>query len=194
MLAREIRTEQGIRGSLPGHGRLWRGLLRLQGRGHARKTRRRITLIRQTRQRGRGRARRIGILRTPLPFLSELFIQKADLPAGFLADLLEHAEDLFLFAAVGEAFGGDGEGAQGDGGDAAVFAVRDDAADLAGVCVLHVVHLRLLDGHDGADLREEAHGGVEEEAGGDGGAFDEPGRRGFWLVSVTEEDGLGGRS
>jgi len=45
----------------------------------------------------------------PAPLLFQLFVQKADAPAGFLTDLLEDLEDFFLLSADGQAFGGDGE-------------------------------------------------------------------------------------
>ncbi len=64
----------------------------------------------------------------PAPFLLQFFMQKPHAPSGFLADLVEDGQDFFLFAAGDEAFAGNGEGAEGDGGDAAVFDVGDDAA------------------------------------------------------------------
>ncbi len=99
-------------------------------------------------------------------------MQKLHAPSGFLADLVEDGEDFFLFAAGDEAFAGDGEGAEGDGGDAAVFDVGDDAAEVVRVRELHVVHFLRAGGHGWVGLGEEAHGGVVEHAGDNGGAFD----------------------
>lgn len=111
----------------------------------------------------------------PAPFFFEFFVEEADAPSGFLADFIEDGEDFFLFAAGDKAFASDGEGAESDGGDAAVFDMRDDAAEVVRVGELHVVHFWGAGGHGGIGLGKEAHGSVVEHAGHDGGAFDQPG-------------------
>jgi len=58
-------------------------------------------------------------LLVPAPLLLQLFIHEAHAPTGFLVDFVEDLEDFFLLAAVGQDVGGVGEGAEGDGGDAA---------------------------------------------------------------------------
>lgn len=115
------------------------------------------------------------LLARPAPFFSQLVVEEADFPAGFLADAVEDLEDFFLLAAVDEDFGGDVEGADGDGGDAAVFDVRDYAADLVRVVELHLVHFGGVAGLERVDLREEGHSCVVEEAADDCCTFDEPG-------------------
>lgn len=102
-------------------------------------------------------------------------MQEPHAPPGFLADLVKDRQDFFLFAAGDEAFAGDGEGAERDGGDAAIFDVGDDAAEVVRVRELHVVHLLRAGGHGWVGLGQEAHGGVVEHTGDDGGAFDYPG-------------------
>ena len=49
----------------------------------------------------------------PTPFLLEVFVDEADLPAGFFVDLVEDLEDFFLLVAFCEHFGCVGQGADG---------------------------------------------------------------------------------
>jgi len=58
-------------------------------------------------------------LLVPAPLGLQVAVDEADAPPRFLVDLVEDLEDFFLLAAVGQDLGGVGEGAEGDGGDAA---------------------------------------------------------------------------
>ncbi len=81
----------------------------------------RLLLLNKRRVRLRELLRRRLLVPAPLGF--EVAVHEADAPAGFLVDLVEDLEDFFLLAAVGENLGGVGEGAEGDGGDAAGWGV-----------------------------------------------------------------------
>ena len=126
----------------------------------------------ETRQRGR-------LIRFIVaPDLAEVSVDEVDAPAGLLPDAVKDGEDFVLLGAGGEA-GNDGvEGAESDGGDAAVFDVGDDAAEFAGVLELEG-GVFLLDlgrgGGEGVGFAEEGDAGVVEHSGDNGGAFDEPG-------------------
>ncbi len=111
------------------------------------------------------------------PHLAEIGVDEIDTPPGLLLDAVEDGEDFVLLGAGFEA-GDDGvEGAEGDGGDAAVFDVGDDAAEVAGVVQLEgggfLLDLR-VGGGEGVGFAEEADARVVEHAGDYGGAFDEP--------------------
>ncbi len=127
----------------------------------------------------------------PSPLLFQFFVQEGDSPTGLFPDLVEDGQDLVLFAARDEAFGCNSEGADGDGGDATVFHVGDDAAEVVGVGGLQFVHFGGGDGEDGVDAGEEAHGGVVEEAGDNCGALDQPGD--VNTNSGTSNDGVSTR-
>ncbi len=62
-------------------------------------------------------------LLVPAPLGLQIAVHEADAPPRFLVDLVEDLKDFFLLAAVGEDLGGVGEGAEGDGGDAAGLGV-----------------------------------------------------------------------
>ena len=56
----------------------------------------------------------LGRVVLPAPALFEFLEDEGNAPAGFFVDFCEDLKYFLLFAAVGEAFGGVGEGSEGD--------------------------------------------------------------------------------
>ena len=114
--------------------------------------------------------------RVPPPGFPELPDDPFEVPACLATGTVQYCEDLVLLPRMRQHAAHNGEGAYGDGGDALVLGVGDDAAHL--VCVVEldgtgliVVVVRML---QRVNLGQEAHGRVVEESAYYGGALDEP--------------------
>lgn len=119
----------------------------------------------------------------PPPSPPQLGLDARRVPPALLVDPPEHVQHLCLLGPLAQGRRGNGQAADGDGGDAGVVCVGNDAANLVRMVQPEGVRVggaaNLL---DGVVLGEDAPGRVVEEAAEDGGSADEPGGRG--LVEV----------